>query len=243
WPPSPWRSLRALISTWYHKLQAERDEDTIRRIIEKLSASPLYFLPKASLGHSRPYMPLYREAATMVIDTFAASDSESRLIIEWPQIDLSTEERSALSKLLDRIGYLGRAESWIEAGLAEDPSAQANCIPLNEDSTLPNGFEGIQTLAAMPTQEYSGWRAKEVEMKRSRRLAELGDVSKLKKKELDKIEHSLPADLFGALHADTSELKKAGWSQPPGSVWIYYARPRDAFAAMPHAAKFEGHQD
>lgn len=243
WPPSPWRILRALISTWYHKLHAEIDEDTIRRIIEKLSASPLYFLPKASLGHTRHYMPLYREATTMVIDTFAAIDSESQLIIEWPQIDLSTEERSALSKLLDRIGYLGRAESWIEAGLAEDPSAQANCIPLNEDSTLTNGFEGIQTLVAMPPQEYLSWRAKEVEMKRSRRLAELGDVSRLKKKDLDKIEQSLPADLFSALHADTSDLKKAGWSQPPGSVWMYYARPRDAFASMPHTAKFVDHQD
>lgn len=243
WPPSPWRILRALISTWYHKLQAEIDEDTIRRIIEKLSASPLYFLPKASLGHSRHYMPLYWEATTMVIDTFAAIDRESQLIIEWPQIDLSIEERLALSKLLDRIGYLGRAESWIEAGLAEDHLAQANCIPLNEDSTLPNGFEGIQTLAAMPPQEYLSWRQKEVEARRSRGLAELGDASKLKKKDLEKIEQSLPADLFSALHADTADLKKAGWSQPPGSVWIYYARPRDAFAVMPHTSKFLDHQD
>lgn len=243
WPPSPWRILRALISTWYHKLQAETDEDTIRRIVEKLSASPQYFLPKASLGHTRHYMPLYREATTMVIDTFAAIDNESRLIIEWPQVDLSIEEKSTLSKLLDRIGYLGRAESWIEARLMESTPIQPNCVPLYDGSDLPDGFEGIQTLAAMSPQDYSSWRQKEVEARRSRRLAESGDSSKLKKKDLDKIEQSLPADLFSALHADTGDLKKAGWSQPPGSVWMYYTRPRDAFSVMPLAAKFEGRQN
>ena len=220
WPPSPWRILRALISTWYHKLQAEIDEDTIRRIIEKLSACPLYFLPKASLGHSRHYMPLYREATTMVIDTFAAIDSESRLLIKWPQVALSNGEESVLSMLLDRIGYLGRAESWIEARLVDSSlDDQSNCIPLNEDSDLPERFEGIQTLAAMPPQEYLSWRQKEVEGRKSRKLAELGNAAKLNKKDLEKIEQSLPVDLFSALHADTGDLKKAGWSQPPGSVW------------------------
>jgi CRISPR-associated protein Csb2 len=120
---------------------------------------------------------------------------------------------------------------------------QANCIPLNEGSDLSDGFEGIQTLAAMPSQEFLIWRRKEVEARVSRRLAELGNASKLKKKDLDKIEESLPADLFSALHADTGDLKKAGWSQPPGSVWMYYARPRDAFAVVPRAAKFEDHQE
>ncbi|OPY49063.1 MAG: CRISPR-associated protein, family (Cas_GSU0054) [Methanosaeta sp. PtaU1.Bin112] len=237
WPPSPWRILRALISTWYHKLQAEIDEETIRKIIEKLGALPQYFLPEASLGHTRHYMPLYRQATTMVIDTFAAIEHESRLIIEWPQVDLSIEEISALSKLLDRIGYLGRAESWIEARLAEGPQVQANCIPLKDDSSLQGGFEGIQTLAAMPSQEYLVWREKEVEARVSRRLAELGNASKLKKKDLDKIEEGLPANLFSALHADTGNLKKAGWSQPPGSVWVFYARPRSSFEVIPRAAE------
>jgi len=240
WPPSPWRILRALISTWYHKLQTEIDEDTIRKIIEKLSAYPHYILPKASLGHTRHYMPLYKKT-TMVIDTFAVIDSESRLLIEWPQTDLSDEERSALSKLLDRIGYLGRAESWIEARMIERPVVQPNCVPINEDSVLPDGFEGIQTLAVMSPQEYLRWRENEVEARRSRKLGELHDTAKLKKKDLDRIEQSVPADLFGALHADTGELKKTGWSQPPGSVWIYYARPRDAFTVMPRSSKIKDH--
>jgi CRISPR-associated protein Csb2 len=247
WPPSPWRIQRALISTWYHKLEAEIDENTIRKIIEKLSATPLFSLPQASLGHTRHYMPLYQEATTMVIDTFAVIDSESRLIIFWPQVDLSSEENSALLMLIDRMGYLGRAESWVEARLAEDSSDQVNCIPLQEGAVLPEGFESVQTLAAMTPQEYLRWRETKLEARKSRKLAELhdtaktngksDDTAKLKKKDLEKIEQSLPVDLFSALHADTGDLKKAGWSQPPGSVWVFYTRPRSSFEVAPRAGK------
>ncbi len=244
WPPSPWRIQRALISTWYHKLETEIEENIIRRIIEKLSTPPQFSLPPASLGHTRHYMPLYREATTMVIDTFAAIDSESRLIIAWPEVDLSSEEKSALSMLLAQMGYLGRAESWVEARLAEEAPVLVNCIPLQEGSAMPEGFESVQTLVAMPPQEYLSWRKTKLEKRKSRKLAELhdaaktngksDDTAKLKKKDLGEIEQSLPKDLFRALHADTGDLKKAGWSQPPGSVWVFYARPRSSFEVMPH---------
>jgi len=49
WPPSPWRILRALISTWYYKMQGEIDEETIYHIILKLSSLPSFFLPSATL--------------------------------------------------------------------------------------------------------------------------------------------------------------------------------------------------
>ncbi len=249
WPPSPWRIQRALISTWYHKLETEIDKNTIRKIIEKLSAAlPQFSLPKASLGHTRHYMPLYRDATTKIIDAFAAVDIESRLLIVWPEIDLSSEEESALSMLLDRMGYLGRAESWVEAGLAKGSLDKVNCVPLQENSVIPEGFEGIQTLAAMPSQEYLNWRVAKLEERKSRRLAELhaskpdgktSDTAKLKKKDLEKIEQSLPVDIFGALHVDIGDLKKARWSQPPGSMWVSYARPRGSFEVMPHAGKME----
>ena len=247
WPPSPWRILRALISTWYQKLEAEIDENTLRGIIEKLSTPPLFSLPQASLGHTRHYMPLFRDATTMVIDTFAAIDSKTRLIIVWPKVDLSSRENSALVMLLDRMGYLGRAESWVEARLAKDSFDQVNCIPLQEGSVLPDGFESIRTLAAMPPQEYLSWREIKCEERKSQKLAELhdavkingksDDTAKLKKKDLEKIEQGLPADLFRALHADTGDLKKAGWSQPPGSIWVFYIRPKDSFEVMPLAGK------
>ena len=91
----------------------------------------------------------------------------------------------------------------------------------------------------MPHLEYLSWRQAEIDARKSRKLAESHDSAKLKKKDLDKIEQSLPTDLFSALHADTGDLKKAGWNQPPGSVWISYSRQRDPFEVMPQAAKRE----
>lgn len=247
WPPSPWRILRSLISTWYHKSQAEIDENTIRRIVEKLSALPVFSLPQASQGHTRHYMPLYREATTMVFDTFAAIDSENRLLVMWPDVDLSDEERSALSVLLSRMGYLGRAESWVDARLTEGTQDQVNSIPLQENSTLPEGSESIRTLAAMPPQAYRDWRATNLAERKGRRLEELrvaaklkgknDDAVQLKKKDLERIEQCYSPDLFSALHADTGDLKRAGWSQPPGSIWVDYTRPRNAFEVLPQAAK------
>ena len=43
------------------------------------------------------------------------------------------------------------------------------------------------------------------------------------------------ADIFAALLADTADLKRAGWSQPPGARWLDYARPRNAFAVHAEA--------
>lgn len=65
---------------------------------------------------------------------------------------------------------------------------------------------------------------------------------KLGKKDLEAIEEKLPTDIFEALHADTGDLKRAGWSQPPGSVWVTYARPRGAFDVAPRtrAAVYRG---
>ena len=247
WPPSPWRIQRALISTWYHKLQTEIDEKTIRKIVEVLSALPQYSLPRASRGHTRHYMPLFKGATTLVFDAFAAIDSESRLIIKWPDAELSCDENAALSMLLNLMGYLGRAESWVEARLFEGGQEDINCIPLKEDQVHPDGFESVRILAAMSAQEYSNWRTKVLDERFSRKLAELQeaarlngkseDRAKLTKKDIETIENGLPVDLFGALQADTGILKKAGWSQPPGSIWINYVMPRSAFEVMPRAAK------
>ncbi|MCZ7635028.1 MAG: type I-U CRISPR-associated protein Csb2 [Verrucomicrobia bacterium] len=43
----------------------------------------------------------------------------------------------------------------------------------------------------------------------------------------------VPADLFEALHADTSDLQRAGWSIPPGSQFVDYVRPAHCFDLAP----------
>ena len=47
----------------------------------------------------------------------------------------------------------------------------------------------------------------------------------------------MPADLFGALLADTGELKAAGWNLPPGAQRVTYVRPADAFRLQRRAAR------
>jgi CRISPR-associated protein Csb2 len=244
WPPSPWRILRAIISTWYHKAQCEVDEPTIRDLVEKLSSLPSFYLPGAALGHTRHFMPLFNNKTTKVFDAFAALEENKRIIVMWHEIDLSVSEETALEILLSRIGYLGRAESWIEARLVHDQNEKDNSYPLKAGEAMPDGCEGVRTLACLPPENYLEWRTKILADHKERRLAELRsskekdkpeDKGGLGKKDLDKIEQNLPLDLFQALHADTGDLKSNGWSQPPGSIWVTYSRPRGAFDVKPSA--------
>ena len=76
WPPSPWRILRALISTWYNKAQDQVDEPTVRSLVEKLSQLPSFYIPQASLGHTRHFMPLFSGKTTKIFDTFAALEGD-----------------------------------------------------------------------------------------------------------------------------------------------------------------------
>lgn len=249
WPPSPWRILRALISTWYHKAQREIDEETIASLIDRLSSLPEFYLPPAALGHTRHYMPLFRSTldgkTTKIFDTFATLDDEKRIFVIWPDLDLPEKDEKALELLVSRMGYFGRAESWVEAKLVEDPAFESNCCPLKLETDMQEGLEAVSTLSCMSAEEYKAWRKVALEEHRWRKISELKararergtpeDQVKLGKKDVDTIEQNLPSDIFQALHADTADLKKAGWSQPPGSVWVTYTRSRSAFDVMPLA--------
>jgi CRISPR-associated protein Csb2 len=74
WPPSPWRIVRALIACGYSTQHWEQLPVEGRRLVEALSSAlPEYRLPRASLGHSRHYMPIGRldsgrEKTTLVLD-------------------------------------------------------------------------------------------------------------------------------------------------------------------------------
>lgn len=256
WPPSPWRILRALISTWHHKARGEVNEDAVASLMERLCGLPEFYLPPAALGHTRHYMPLFRTPldgkTTKIFDTFAALDGEKQVFVIWPDLDLSFEDEKILDLLVTRMGYFGRAESWVEAKLVDDPPFESNCRPLEPETAVPEGMEAVSTLACMSGEEYRAWRKVALEERQGRRLSELKakarergkpeEKVKLGKKDLEAIEEKLPTDIFEALHADTGDLKRAGWSQPPGSVWVTYARPRGAFDVAPRtrAAVYRG---
>lgn len=240
WPPSPWRVLRAFIAVGFTRLGWATIPTVARSLIEKLAAaSPEICLPPASAGHTRHYMPLFKEKTTKVIDAFAyVGDGE--LVIVWPA-DLSHEERELAAELAEAMPYLGRAESAVECRIiAEPPSNAERCVA--SDSCPAPGFERVTLLAPESAQAYEAWRRSAVARATDSALAAAVDraseagkkaPSTLSKKDVERINSSFPRDIIAALTVETNWLRSIGWSQPPGSRWVSYWRSRDALRVAP----------
>jgi CRISPR-associated protein Csb2 len=98
WPPSPWRILRTLISTWYFKAREEVLEEDFERIIGKLSEQlPAYSLPfeQVSLSHTRHFMPLFDGKTRKVFDTFIRLFDNGPLVVVWRTLELMGMRQSA----------------------------------------------------------------------------------------------------------------------------------------------------
>ena len=146
WPPSPWRLLRALISSY--KLQAaDVAEWDVQRLLDCLSAQPpKFYLPASSTGHTRHYVPTV-EGRRLMLDAFTVIDPEGDpVVFLWPELELSAQEQALLDRLLFGIGYLGRAESWarLRRSVRRWPVVSA---PLRADDTQ---WEVATVLCAAP---------------------------------------------------------------------------------------------
>jgi len=218
WPPEPWRILRSLIATWHHKVEhtGRHQRATLLGLVESLAEElPEYRLPVASHSHTRHYMPQFAPGDTsLVFDAFAAIDKDEPLTVTWPSVTLPAGQAALLDDLLAVMGYLGRAESWVEARRIEEPPPP-NCRPgaaaLDTDTGEISG-ERITLIAPLPQADYQAVRARF-----------LGD-----KKTAKKLAGTLPADLLSALSVDTGDLRKLGWSRPPAARTASYLRPMDA---------------
>lgn len=233
WPPAPWRILRALIATWHLKAKDEVSEPLMRTLTAALAPQPHFYLPPATIAHTRHYMPIVEgknQKTTKVFDTFIQLAADAAVLVAW-EVDLPTAERAALGILAERLGYFGRAESLVIARLLDDEDAllaaktpaHREAAPLGNTDPLPPGHELIRLLAPMDSASYETWRADFS----AKALAALGpQPTAAQKKKLPLV----PPDLFAALHADTGDLQVAGWNLPPGVQFINYARPENAFA-------------
>lgn len=202
WPPSPWRILRALLAVGYTKLGWSQVPNDMRALVEALAAElPTYRLPPATVGHTRHYMPvkgwkLGLQQTSLVIDAFVCA--QGPLGVSWP-VTLSPSQQQLLRALLERLGYLGRAESRVRARLVSNhdlPEArEVSCQRQDPDD------EPVRLLAPLPPTEYEAWRR---------------DYPQA------------PSDLLAALQMETTELEKGNWSLPPGSREVVYWRPADA---------------
>jgi CRISPR-associated protein Csb2 len=209
WPPAPWRLLRALVAVWKRKLAGEALVDReLPGVLALLAAElPQFYLPPATLGHTRHYMPWFKKGPddrTLVFDAFVVTDPQAQLLAHWPATNLSADGRQALATVLCQLGYLGRSESWCIARLSEDPDSP-NCRPvLNGEAAGPRA-ELVRVLAAAP-QQWQEWSF-------GRKV--------------------LQPDPPWNLLAETSDMHQEKWSDPPGSRWVTYARPFDCFTPNP----------
>jgi CRISPR-associated protein Csb2 len=215
WPPSPWRILRAMLATGYTKLGWNEVPTEMRKLVEALAATlPTYRLPPATLGHTRHYMPIKGwkrgvQKTSLVIDAFVRPHGALGVI--WP-VQIAPRQQKLVSEVLDRLGYLGRAESRVKAGLVSpgDLPTGLDVSPKRQH----DDDEPVRLLAPLPSAEYQAWRAKVP---------------------------AAPADLLAALQIETTTLAQANWSAPPGSQEVVYWRPARAVSPQSGArAKTDG---
>lgn len=218
WPPEPWRILRSLIATWHHKLKhaGTHSESTLHGLVESLATEcPEYRLPAASHTHTRHYMPQFAAGDTkLIFDAFAAVKRDDPLAVVWPTLDLPQDQEALLDDLLAAMGYLGRAESWVEAKrITERPDT--DCKPDMESLDNATGElkgEIVDLYAPLTADAY-----------RSLRRSFLPDAKTEKR-----LGTTLPERLLDAISVDTAELRKQGWNQPPAARKVSYLRPMDA---------------
>lgn len=223
WPPSPWRILRALLAVWHHKAR-DVVEDDIRTLVTALTPLPSFRLPAATQGHTRHYMPSTGGKKTKIFDTFVAVSPDDPVVAFWPNGDLDTGRRELLSRLLNMMSYLGRAESWVDARLLDGFEGQSDAAPLT-GAGVATDQELVRLLAPVSPPIYETWRS---EMSEKLDKSNAGKSQNSRRKKASTPE--LPETLFDALHAETNDLRKQGWNRPPGSEFVDYARPRNAFS-------------
>jgi len=235
WPPSPWRVLRGLIAVWHRKVDSEEvSEPDLADLVTRLcETAPRYRLPSAVHSHTRHYMPTRKgsgETRTLVFDAFARVPPEEGLVMVWPDLDLEGPDRARLSLMLTRMGYLGRAESWVEAELLDaDWDEEVNCWPAvdSDDPWQAHAGHRKQERVSLPAPvepaRYKEWREHEV-------VARNLDRSGLGVRDR-RLLATLPEFLIDSLRLDSSEVRAQGWSRHPGMRFVDYLRPADTFDA------------
>jgi CRISPR-associated protein Csb2 len=215
WPPEPVRILRALIAIWWRK--ADRDhfpKALLDGLIDALAEEPPVFrLPESVHTHVRAFMPAPMDKK-LIYDAFLRFGPDAELIAAWPSIDLSQEQRNLAGHLLERIGYLGRAESWTVGRISDGWDGEPNAIPR---STVRPRFEDVVPVDVVVPLTPPAWAEF-----RARSMADLNAMTKSKRAA---IMATLPERLSDALSIDTSDWHKAGWSSPPPLRKIVYDRP------------------
>jgi CRISPR-associated protein Csb2 len=220
--------LRSLVAVWKRTLDDDLSQNQVEIVLRELATPPVFELPPASTGHTRHYMPWDKKFVgdrTLVFDAFVALAPDSPLIVSWPDAHLDSAQRGILSRLLVNLNFLGRAESWCEARLLDDAEAVVsagaiNCRLLESASTMSNE-EIIRVLAPNGTVAFAN---NDFYSETTRKKGKISVTERVKTVEYAPDWH---------LAAETLWLLEHKWSDPPGSKWVNYARPRNCFEIVP----------
>lgn len=228
WPPDLWRITRALIAVWHRKLDPVRfPRERLHELLAQLAGAepPSYRLPECAIhAHSRHYMPGKGDKRTLVFDAFARVAEDDPVVIVWPALVLDTAQTEMLDALLENLGFLGRAESWVDARRTEGP-VDCNCVPAAEAVDLERGevtHEIVRLMVPSRPEIYRAFRLGKLQAAGIDVDSEVRS-SKLKPGE-KKLLTTLPDDWLNAISVETSELQAAGWSAPPCAQIVRYRR-------------------
>jgi CRISPR-associated protein Csb2 len=221
WPPSPWRILRALVATWKRTL-LDLPQDQVEPILRALAEPPEFVIPPASTGHTRHFMPWFKkgpEDRTLVFDTFVAVPREANLLVRWTSASLDETQLDTLDRILRNLNTLGRSESWCEAELVDSPAngRWRVCRPL--EGELPRDHEIVRLLCPDPGSAFGDDHVLRVAPKTTGRG---------KNKRTVEVRTTMYDPAWNVC-METLQLHNERWSDPPGSQWVPYIRPRDCF--------------
>ena len=218
WPPEPWRILRALIAAYWRKGACVHwsKEDAASLIDALAAAPPIFHLPDGAA-----------------------------IVIAWPDLKLEPEQFALAADLAGGIGYLGRAESWVECTAATEwDVAEANCLPLDDSGAESGEVSGV--LAPLTASGYAARRARLLAQADAEERSTAQTAGKrapterlLIRKRGRTFGVTLPERLMDGIAVDTADHHKHGWNLPPAAREIRYRRtplsphPRRA-AARPH---------
>ncbi|HWP60843.1 MAG TPA: type I-U CRISPR-associated protein Csb2 [Candidatus Acidoferrales bacterium] len=224
WPPDTWRLTRSLIATWHRKLdQTVYPRSSLHSLLARIAEAPpprIRLPDQAIHAHTRHYMPTKGKKPALIFDAFVRLALDDPVVVAWRELELPAEERELLDRLLEAMGYLGRAESWVQAERIVW-NGDFNCVPVNQgdaDTRTDDTMEEIvRVLAPLPPQSYVKFRSEQLGAKQ--------EVP-------EELAQSLPQDWLDALSLDTAQWQAAGWSHPPAARTVTYRRPLHALGTV-----------
>jgi CRISPR-associated protein Csb2 len=175
-------------------------------------------------------MPWFKKGPsdkTLVFDAFVALDKSDEVAVLWPNVSLDQQAQRALVRVAENLGFLGRAESWVESRVLSDADAaeaetRVNCVPT--DGVPPmRGTEPVRILCADPVAAFANEYTPKLKISTGRGKSKTESQRAIYEPDWH-------------LCMETLELHTQHWSDPPGSKWVTYSRPSDCFAISPRSA-------